>query len=94
MALTGIPASKNLVENPALPTMLISGLWIVILLLSLYNSSWNLLWGALFAGIAMLSFSGVIQWINYLNVNSTDLQLFMTAWDLVLSMCLLIDVID
>lgn len=65
-------------------------IWISILIYSLYDNSYNYLWGAFFGFTAMLSFSGLVQWINY--SGTLDLNLFMSAWDLLIAVALLVEV--
>lgn len=76
-------------EFPPLYSFLTSAISILVLLYGVKNPKFNLFLAGYFGVLTMASFSGIAHWINYFG--STDLSLWMAAWDLVLGTCLLME---
>jgi hypothetical protein len=61
-------------------------IYVAILIYSLYDNRLNLIWCGFFGSTAMISYIGLIEWVNYLN--DTNINLFMAAWDLLIGIAL------
>lgn len=56
-----------------------------IILYGLNDNRLNLMWAGVYGSMALVSFLGLINWVNYLN--GENINLYMCLWDLLIGVC-------
>ena len=57
-----------------------------ILLYSMQDNKLNIIWGGVYGSMALLSFLGIINWVDY--VAAGNINMYMCIWDLLIGVSL------
>ncbi len=58
---------------------------LIILIYSIRDNRFNIIWAGVYGCLALLSFTGVVTWITPYGVKSFWMNLFMALWDLAIA---------